>query len=55
LVEKTTGKTVTTKHLDGGVFDFNATNEPDADVLRAYLGTAVPNGQFVLYFVPDHE
>jgi len=57
LVEKTTGKTVTTKYLNGSTddFDFNAANAHDADVLRSFLGTTVTNGQFVLYFVPDHE
>jgi hypothetical protein len=59
LVEKTTGKTIKTESLEGNEisegFMFDASQEQDAEILRAVLGSIPTNAQFVLYFVPKHE
>ncbi len=54
LVEKMSGKVITTKSSSGGGFEFDAASDQDQQMLKSVYGGIVPtNTVFVLYFVPE--
>jgi hypothetical protein len=54
LVEKTTSTTVVTQFVNQSIpFEFDASSESDAKLIRAALPITPEQPRFVLYFVPN--